>query len=342
MKRYFCIFIVIIFLCCAAAGCGNGNFADDIDDAITAMEQGYDNYIDEQGTPAPADSVADMLDKMLADYVSGLSYPSPSSIASATVDPSESQELIDSANTTVYNEAELEKLILEAVRAAEAEVRFKTIGGWLNDELLYDIVFYRIHDVYMIDAFVLYSYRTTFTTSGSTGTFLLEFNYIDDCTQEEVLELRSMIDTRSKEIVRDLRLGGMSDYEKVNEINKYLCDNVYYPKEPYISHDFTPYGALFSGRAVCEGYARAAKILCELAGLDCYYVVGYCGGDPVNGGHAWNLVKVGGEWYQLDVTWNDGSGTDDYFLVTDDVMALSRDWERADYPASATTPYVAN
>lgn len=340
MKRILGLLIVILISFSAFIGCSN--FADDIDDAISSMEQGYDNYIDQNGTQPPVNSVSDTLDKMLADYVSGLSYPSPSSIVSTTVDPAESQEFIDSANTTVYNETELEKLIFDVVRAADKEVRFKTIGGWLTDDLLYDIVFYRIHDVHMVDAFGLYSYCVTVTTSGSTGTFLLEFNYIDDCSQEEVLELRSMIDTRSKEIVRDLKLGGMSDYEKVKEINKYLCDNVYYPKKPYISHDFTPYGALFSGRAVCEGYARATKILCELAGLECYYVVGYCDNDPVDGGHAWNLVKVGGDWYQLDVTWNDGSGTDDYFLVTDDVMTLSRDWECADYPASATTPYAAN
>jgi ABC-type glutathione transport system ATPase component len=100
------------------------------------MEQGYDNYIDQNGTQPPVNSVSDTLDKMLADYVSGLSYPSPSSIVSTTVDPAESQEFIDSANTTVYNETELEKLIFDVVRAADKEVRFKTIGGWLTDDLL--------------------------------------------------------------------------------------------------------------------------------------------------------------------------------------------------------------
>ena len=226
MKRILGLLIVILISFSAFIGCSN--FADDIDDAISSMEQGYDNYIDQNGTQPPVNSVSDTLDKMLADYVSGLSYPSPSSIVSTTVDPAESQEFIDSANTTVYNETELEKLIFDVVRAADKEVRFKTIGGWLTDDLLYDIVFYRIHDVHMVDAFGLYSYCVTVTTSGSTGTFLIEFNYIDDCSQEEVLELRSMIDTRSKEIVRDLKLGGMSDYEKVKEINKYLSISVFH------------------------------------------------------------------------------------------------------------------
>jgi transglutaminase-like putative cysteine protease len=318
----------------------NGNLADDINDAIDALQQDYDNYIANQEIDTHGGSIADMLDKMIADYVSGISNPSPSSIINTVCDPADSQELIDSAKTIVYNEAELENVILDVIRAADKEVRFKVIGGWLDSDLLYDIVFYRIHDVYMIDALGLYSYTVTITTSGSTESYLLQFEYIDGCTQEEILELRSLIDTRSKDIVRDLKLGGKSDYEKVKEINGYLCDNVYYPEKPYISHDFTPYGALLSGRAVCEGYSRAAKILCELAGLECYYVVGTCDSSAVNEGHAWNLVNIDGEWYHLDVTWNDGSGTDDYFLVTDRFMALSRKWERSNYPASASASYV--
>ena len=342
MRRFFCVLIVLLFLTAAFSGCENSNFADDIDDVVGVMERGYDEYIDEHPPRPPAGSVAEAIEKMLEDYVSGLSTPPLSSIVSTVVDPADSQEFSEDVDTIVYNENELKDLILDAVRAAEKEVKFVIIGGWLTDELLYDIVFSRIHNVYMLDAFGLYSYSTTVTTSGSKGIYLLEFSYIDNCTQEDVLELRSMIDTRSKEIVRDLKLGGMSDFEKIETINGYLCDTVFYPQEPFIPHDFTPYGALFSGRAVCDGYARAAKILCDLAELDCYYVVGYCGGDPVNGGHAWNLVNVDGKWYQLDVTWNDCSSTDDFFLVTDDFMSLSREWDRSAYPASESVPYSVN
>lgn len=342
MRRIIGFLTALLLICSIFSGCVSGGYADSIDDTLAGMEGDYIDYIDQQGTQPPQSNVSDTLDKMLADYVSGLSNPSPSSIISTSADPADSQGLIDSADRTVYNEKELEDLIHDSLLAADTELVFKTIGGWLNDDLLYDIVFGRVHDVYMIDAFGLYSYSVTWTSSGSTGTYRLDFNYIDGCTSEEILELRAMIDSRSKEIVRDLKLGGKSDYEKIRAINDYLCENVYYPQKPFITHDYTPYGALFSGRAVCEGYARATKILCELAGLECYYVVGYCDNDPVNGGHAWNLVKIDGEWYQLDVTWSDGSGTYDYFLVTDDVMSLSRTWERSDYPASASTPYSVN
>lgn len=71
MKRILGLLIVILISFSAFIGCSN--FADDIDDAISSMEQGYDNYIDQNGTQPPVNSVSDTLDKMLADYVSG--YP---------------------------------------------------------------------------------------------------------------------------------------------------------------------------------------------------------------------------------------------------------------------------
>lgn len=51
---------------------------------------------------------------------------------------------------------------------------------------------------------------------------------------------------------------------------------------------------------VCEGYARAFKVLCSYAGIPCVLVDGNAGGP-----HMWNNVKLGNAWYAADVTWND-------------------------------------
>ena len=66
----------------------------------------------------------------------------------------------------------------------------------------------------------------------------------------------------------------------------------------------------------------------------------------VGGGHAWNLVKVDGNWYQLDICWNDVCGRYDeengcltYFLVDDDFMSTTRAWERDKYPACDSGTY---
>ena len=68
-------------------------------------------------------------------------------------------------------------------------------------------------------------------------------------------------------------------------------------------------------------------------GIRCDIQVGEC----TNGeGHAWNLVELDGNWYQMDITWNDGGGSrEDYLLVDDAYMQKSRTWEYSDYPSCA-------
>lgn len=67
---------------------------------------------------------------------------------------------------------------------------------------------------------------------------------------------------------------------------------------------------VFSGEgAVCEGYAKAFALLLNASGIDNVYVTGSSKGV----GHAWNMVKIDGNWYWYDLTWDDqpeiGSGT---------------------------------
>ena len=64
------------------------------------------------------------------------------------------------------------------------------------------------------------------------------------------------------------------------------------------------YNAIVEGSAVCDGYAKAYKYLCDLAGLECEYV------SSITNNHAWNMVKldVGGlgpAYYYIDCTWDD-------------------------------------
>lgn len=86
-----------------------------------------------------------------------------------------------------------------------------------------------------------------------------------------------------------------------------------------------PYGALVNGKAVCEGYARAFKLVMDRLGVECVLVQGVAQGET-NGGyepHMWNYVKLDGGWYAVDVTWNDTAGkTEDYFLRGNAVMKL--------------------
>ena len=77
------------------------------------------------------------------------------------------------------------------------------------------------------------------------------------------------------------------------------------------------YSALVNGKSVCAGYARAFQYLMQQLGIPCYYCTGYTGED-----HAWNIVNIDGDYYNVDVTWADGeTAIYDYFNKRDSEIA---------------------
>ena len=111
---------------------------------------------------------------------------------------------------------------------------------------------------------------------------------------------------------------------------------------------YTAYGCLVEGEAVCEGYSKAFLLLCQRAGIDCIPVFGITnedGGTP----HMWNKVRLDGEWYNVDVTWDDpvsNIGADfvrhDYLCVTDSKILIDHTFEDNDlmkYPAAEGEKY---
>lgn len=69
-------------------------------------------------------------------------------------------------------------------------------------------------------------------------------------------------------------------------------------------------GVFLQGRAVCEGYSKAFKLLCDRAGIPNQIVFGMA--DEEN--HSWNYVQLEGSWYLVDATWDDPVGSEDMLL----------------------------
>ena len=63
----------------------------------------------------------------------------------------------------------------------------------------------------------------------------------------------------------------------------------------------TVYGVFVDKKAVCAGYARAFQLILNAVGIESAFVS--------SGVHAWNLVKLEGDYYHIDVTWADSSNT---------------------------------
>jgi len=145
------------------------------------------------------------------------------------------------------------------------------------------------------------------------------------------------LDAKISRILQSLDLDGKSDYEKVSAIYSYVCQHVTYDSK----HDaddsyklkYTAYAAAINGTSVCQGYSVLLYRLMLEEGIDCRFISGTANG----ANHSWNIVKLGGKYYNLDATWDAGSDTPAYFLKSD---ANFSDHERDE--AYLTQSFVRN
>ncbi len=123
-------------------------------------------------------------------------------------------------------------------------------------------------------------------------------SYYTDATQEAALD--AAVDA----LLAELALWDATDYEKIYGIYDYMCRNIAYDfdnlyDETYILK-FSAYAALVNKTAVCQGYALLFYRLALTLGVDARVITGIGNG----GGHAWNIVELDNQYYNLDATWD--------------------------------------
>ena len=121
----------------------------------------------------------------------------------------------------------------------------------------------------------------------------------DEC--EDCIKL---FNKKIDEIMSSLK-SGLTEYEREKILHDKLLDGCRYKKGVESSKDgwqyFSAYGAVVTGEAVCEGYAKSMQILLSKAGIPCLTLKGESNGVS----HMWNVVELNNEWYHLDPTWDD-------------------------------------
>ncbi|MBO6158553.1 MAG: zinc-ribbon domain-containing protein [Firmicutes bacterium] len=146
---------------------------------------------------------------------------------------------------------------------------------------------------------------------------------------------------------------GMSDFEAALYFHDYLINTTTYDIAFYDNPELQPsesesgkaYGCLVSHKAVCAGYTSAYQLLLKKRGVECLYVMGF---DPLqNISHSWNCVKLDGEFYYVDLTWDDPSSDDgtetlrhDYFGITTDELLETHELDTShEVPLCTATVY---
>lgn len=153
-------------------------------------------------------------------------------------------------------------------------------------------------------------YSCKYLQSGSCVEITLKYND----TINYLEQARSDFNAAAERI-----LGGARSLGSAEEKERYVHDALMQAAEYDINAAMSQsaYSALVRNRSVCAGYARAFQYLMQQLSVPCYYCTGYAGED-----HAWNIVKQGDLYYNVDVTWDDTNpSTYDYYNKSDSAFS---------------------
>lgn len=138
-------------------------------------------------------------------------------------------------------------------------------------------------------------------------------------TKDKIKEHRQAMESRVKKLARQAE--SLDEKGKQLFIHDFIVKNVKYDKlKKEYSHEII--GALGNGVAVCEGIAKAVKILCDALGIWCIVALSEANPDKgIKYRHAWNVVRINGSYYHMDATFDNTLSKDE--VIRYDYMNLS-------------------
>ena len=183
----------------------------------------------------------------------------------------------------------------------ETEITLNFPASWFDshkDELYWDL----LYDAMKCDESstgqdgdaLIYGFAGCRLSYSNAGYIQYTMSYHSDAEQEAKLT------AAVAEAMTTLQLNGLSEAKKIIKIHDYICNHVDYAYNSKEEQIYTAYGALCTGKAVCQGYAVLFYRLCKEAGLSVRIISGTGNGGP----HAWNIVRIGSKYYNVDCTWD--------------------------------------
>lgn len=166
----------------------------------------------------------------------------------------------------------------------------------------------------------------SYLESGSLLCFMPNYTH----SSEECLSLCGTLVSDAKEIVGMLE-DENEDFVKEVFVNDSVARMCVYGKSDNSSNAA---GVFFDKKAVCSGYSLASKLLFDLCEIESFTVSGKAIQDGKKEGHMWLAVKIDGQWYHFDPTWNDPESKDEniiygyrYFnLTTEEISKTHSDF----------------
>ena len=235
----------------------------------------------------------------------------------------------------VNNDDELKEVITRGLLYSNEKFTIVR-NGKSAENIEIEAIFNEIENENPICFMSLKSYNCEITQNNltSNGIFMFKIDY--RYNTELLNQHKKQAEAKAFTIVKENIAQDMPDYMKVKIIHDYIVENCEYATN-YGEDDYDPmyhniYGTLINGVAVCEGYTNSAKLMLNICGIENYVVEGV--GKKEN--HTWNIVKLGDEYYHMDITWDDpvtsyllSGNIYDYYNITDAEIAKDHTWNKA-------------
>lgn len=234
-----------------------------------------------------------------------------------------------------HTDKTLPAAIIESVSNYETSAQFQYVG---NVNQLKSVVAKALEQLKADDPYThlnLNKWQLSYKGTSKQVTLTFKFTYLTDAKKE------AYVDNQVKKLAASITKGAKTDYDKVKAIHDYIVLNAKYDSKTKGSQ-YTAYTLLTEKKGVCQAYTALAYRLFEEAGVQSKVAVGKA--NKVL--HSWNLVKIDGKWYHVDITFNDPVNNKanlinyNYFLNTDKEMKKTHSWTAKTLPAATSTKYA--
>jgi len=150
---------------------------------------------------------------------------------------------------------------------------------------------------------------------------------------------RAAFDAKTNELLNGIS-ADQSEFDRQVILHDRLAGIIAYDKTLSNAHIRDAYGGIVNGLSVCQGYAESLQYLLRQAGIQSFVVTGY----SQNQLHAWNLVRIDGEYYHTDLTWNDQGEKlfHAYFNMNDDYITEDHAIYVTAYPVDSCEKMESN
>ncbi len=183
----------------------------------------------------------------------------------------------------VYNE------MLTTILEHQESVEVSTLDQEVMEEA-YRAVMADYGGLYWVSGYVY----TQYTRGGEPTSMEFSPKYTMELAERE--RIQRQIDASVEELLAGISITD-SDYEKAKYVFEILVQNVDYDSSAENNQNII--SAFLNRATVCQGYACATQYLLRLLGIESVIVTGNANGES----HAWNLVRLDGEYYYMDTTW---------------------------------------